>query len=206
MTPATPFVLTGPSGTLVAQGIRNSYDDVAAAGAALRDGSAGLVVGALPFDPRDPAALLAPERVAHTLPPAPDSPLPKVRVAAALPDVATHRARVEAALHRLRDPENPLRKVVLARSLQLAADGPLDPLAILHRLVDADPESFAYLADLSPAGPAHTGTALVGASPELLVARRGEEVTCRPFAGSAPRSADPRADDAAGAALAASAK
>ncbi|MFM9035164.1 MAG: chorismate-binding protein, partial [Mycobacterium sp.] len=65
---------------------------------------------------------------------------------------------------------------------------------------------FHELADLSPAGPAHTGTALVGASPELLVARRGEEVTCRPFAGSAPRSADPRADDAAGAALAASAK
>jgi isochorismate synthase len=46
----------------------------------------------------------------------------------------------------------------------------------------------------------------VGASPELLVARDGDRVTCRPFAGSAPRAADPDRDAAAGAALAASAK
>jgi isochorismate synthase len=48
--------------------------------------------------------------------------------------------------------------------------------------------------------------ALVGASPELLVARDGDRVTCRPFAGSAPRAADPELDTDAGAALAASAK
>jgi isochorismate synthase len=48
--------------------------------------------------------------------------------------------------------------------------------------------------------------ALVGASPELLVARDGDRVTCRPFAGSAPRAADPGLDTDAGAALAASAK
>jgi isochorismate synthase len=47
---------------------------------------------------------------------------------------------------------------------------------------------------------------LVGASPELLVARRGDVVTCRPFAGSAPRRPDPAADHASGAALAESAK
>jgi isochorismate synthase len=47
---------------------------------------------------------------------------------------------------------------------------------------------------------------LIGASPELLVARHGDEVTCRPFAGSAPRSPDPHTDRANGAALAESAK
>jgi isochorismate synthase len=47
---------------------------------------------------------------------------------------------------------------------------------------------------------------LVGASPELLVARRGETVMCKPFAGSAPRMADPEADRASGSALAESAK
>ena len=46
----------------------------------------------------------------------------------------------------------------------------------------------------------------MGASPELLVARRGDQVTCQPFAGSAPRSADPGIDAANGAALAASGK
>ena len=204
---ATPcFVLAGPTGTLVAEGIRTRYDDVATAAGALRDGSADLVVGALPFDLRRPAALLTPLRPGDTLPAAEDTPLPAVRIEVMLPDPQVHRSRVDAALRSLRDPGNALQKVVLARALQLVADGPLDPLAILHRLIAADPEAWAYLADLSPAGPEHTGTTLVGASPELLVARHGDLVTCRPFAGSAPRSADPAADAANGAALAASAK
>ena len=76
----------------------------------------------------------------------------------------------------------------------------------MHRLVANDAAANAYLVDLTAAGGGYSGAALVGASPELLVARRGEQVTCRPFAGSAPRLADPDADEASGAALAASAK
>ena len=76
----------------------------------------------------------------------------------------------------------------------------------MHRLVANDAAANAYLADLTAAGGGYSGAALVGASPELLVARRGDQVTCRPFAGSAPRLADPDADEASGAALAASAK
>lgn len=81
-----------------------------------------------------------------------------------------------------------LRKVVLARSLRLAADAPLHPDAVLRRLAAADPSGYGYLVDLSTAGDAYAGAVLVGASPELLVARDGDRITCRPFAGSAPRS------------------
>ncbi len=198
------FALTGPGETVVAEGIRTGYAEVGAAASALRDGSADIVVGALPFDVRRPAALYAPQRLRDTLPPAPGCPPPPVRIAERLPDPAMHRARVEAALALLRDPENPLQKVVLARALHLVADGVIDPLTLLHRLAGADREASAYLADLSPAG--RPGAVLVGASPELLVARRGDQVTCQPFAGSAPRSPDPDTDGANGAALAASAK
>jgi len=76
----------------------------------------------------------------------------------------------------------------------------------VHRLVADDAAANVYLADLTAAGGGYSGAALIGASPELLVARRGDQVTCRPFAGSAPRLADPDADQASGAALAASAK
>ncbi|WP_293309964.1 isochorismate synthase [Mycolicibacterium sp.] len=200
------FVLSGPAGTLVATGIKTSYDDVAAAAAALRDGSAALVVGALPFDVREPAALLEPVTVGHTVPPRPAGGLPEVRITGTLPDRTTHRARIDAALRLLRKNENPLQKVVLARALQLVADAPMDPLMILHRLLETDPEATAYLADLSPAGPEFAGAALVGASPELLVARSGDVVTCQPFAGSAPRSSDPETDAANAAALAGSGK
>lgn len=200
------FVLTGPAGTLAAEGIRVGYRDIAAAAAALRDGSAELVVGALPFDVREPAALLTPVRVQQVLPARPCAPMPAVRIAETRPDPAEHRSRVESALRALRDPENPLQKLVLARALLLAAENPMDPLSILHRLVDTDPEATGYLADLSPAGDHYLGTVLVGASPELLVARIGDEVVCQPFAGSAPRSDDPATDAANAAALAASGK
>src|SRR6202008_4703061 len=60
--------------------------------------------------------------------------------------------------------------------------------------------------DLSAAGADYAGVALVGASPELLVARSGDRVECQPFAGSAPRAADSDLDAANGAALADSAK
>ena len=205
-TSAPSFVLTGPAGTLVAEGIRTVYDDVAAAAAALRNGSAELVVGALPFDIRAAAALLEPQRVADLLPRHPSRPMPPVRIAQTRPNPAAHRSRVERALHALRDPENPLQKLVLARALQLVADEPLDPLTVLQRLVDADPEATGYLVDLSPAGGEYLGTVLVGASPELLVARTGDQVLCQPFAGSAARSSDPGIDAANGAALAASGK
>lgn len=202
MTPS--FVLSGPAGTLVGTGTKNSYDDVHAAARALRDGSAALVVGALPFDVRDRAALLEPVSVTGTLPPLPGGTLPTVRIAGTVPDPQTHRSRINAALQMLRDAENPLEKVVLARALRLEADDPLDPMMVLHRLIDADPEATAYLADLSPAG--LDGATLIGASPELLVARFGDEVFCQPFAGSAPRSTDPEIDRHNAAALEGSGK
>jgi isochorismate synthase len=204
--PVISFALTGPGGTVVTEGITTGYDDLAAASAALRDGSADLVVGALPFDVRRPAALYTPEQVSQTLPAATVSGFPKVRIAETMPDPDVHRCRVEAALGPLRDPQNALQKVVLARALRLVADGDIDPLVLLHRLIAADPEASVYLADLSPAGPDYAGAMLVGASPELLVARNGDQVTCQPFAGTAPRSTDPAADAAKAAALADSAK
>jgi isochorismate synthase len=49
----TSFVLSGPAGTVVADGIATGYADAADAAAALRDGG-DVVVGALPFDLRTP--------------------------------------------------------------------------------------------------------------------------------------------------------
>lgn len=204
------FVLSGPAGTstatLTASGVAAGYDTADAAAAALRDGRADIVVGALPFDIREPAALLTPTAVCDRLPVLPGGALPAVRVSGTRPGPEVHRDRVAAALRRLRDPADPLQKVVLARALELSSDSPLDPLAVLGRLIGADPDATGYLADLSPAGGEFTGAVLVGASPELLVARHGDQVTCQPFAGSAARSPDPGIDAARRAELSASAK
>ncbi|MDH6196700.1 isochorismate synthase [Mycobacterium frederiksbergense] len=201
------FVLAGPTGTVLAEGMRAGFSDITEAQAALRAGTP-IVLGALPFDLTTAAALYEPETVQFTgaLPDWDLGPAPAVLDRETLPPGPVHRERVAEAVRRLCDEQNPIDKVVLARAVRLTAESPWDPRTVLRRLADADPAATVYLADLSPAGGAHTGTALVGASPELLVAREGEVVICQPFAGSAPRSADPQTDAANAAALAASAK
>lgn len=87
------------------------------------------------------------------------------------------------------------RKVVLARSVVVDADRPFSPRAVLAELRRAYPSCHLFLAD-----------GFLGASPELLVARRGGQVRCHPMAGTAPRSGDPSADARLAAGLLASAK
>jgi len=74
-------------------------------------------------------------------------------------------------------------KVVLAREVTVVADAPLPVGAVLRRLRAAFPSCLRFSVD-----------GFVGASPELLVARRDDTVRCHPMAGTAPRSGDPVAD------------
>jgi isochorismate synthase len=208
MTREPSFVLASNGSAVVADGVHTAFPRVADARAALASHSAPIILGALPFDMSKPAALIRPQSVQFldALPQWPLRMLPSVHIAETLPEPDEHRARIATALARLRDPVSGLHKVVLARALRLVADGPLDARTIVDRLVAQDPSANAFLADLTAAGGGYSGTALVGASPELLVARQGDRVICAPFAGSAPRLPDSAADEASGAALASSAK
>ncbi|ATE58159.1 isochorismate synthase [Actinosynnema pretiosum] len=98
-----------------------------------------------------------------------------------------------------------LAKVVVARALDVTAPHRLEVPELLARLVAADPAAHAFAIDVSAPGDPATRT-LVGASPELLVSRRGDRVVANPLAGSLPRTGDPVEDARRGAALLASAK
>jgi isochorismate synthase len=202
------FALAGPDGVVLAEGVHTAYPRLADAQAALASGTAPIILGALPFDMSMPTALMRPLDVtfAAGLPDRPHRDIPSVHIARTLPPPDVHRQRVAAAVAILNDPDAGLHKVVLARAVQLIADEPVDVRAVLARLSADDPTANAYFADLTPAGGRYVGAALIGASPELLVSRRGDVVSCRPFAGSAPRSPDPHADHASGQALAESTK
>jgi isochorismate synthase len=104
---------------------------------------------------------------------------------------------VEAAVGLLRGTE--LRKVVLARTIEVHAGRTLDPRSLAHRLRAVDPDAYTF------AAPTDDGV-IVGASPELLVSRQGLEVRSNPLAGSAPRSGDPDEDRANADGLASSSK
>jgi isochorismate synthase len=113
------------------------------------------------------------------------------------PNPGAYLRAVEDLAGRIRSSE--LRKVVLARTLLLDAGRELDPRALLLRLRAVDPGCFAFAVSTA-AG------VLVGASPELLVARSGLDVRANPLAGSAPRFGDPVADRASGRTLLSSGK
>ncbi|HIW67043.1 MAG TPA: isochorismate synthase [Candidatus Dietzia merdigallinarum] len=201
---APDFLLSRPTGSLRTQGALRTFTDPGDAALALRDGSCGLVVGAIGFEPDAPAALMEPELVVHT-----DGPLEppayfrgirsEARVAEEIPSPAEHRVRVSSAISGIN--AGSVGKVVLARAVRLVADRPLDPHAVCASLIDSSPAADGFLVDLSPAGDAYAGRVLVGSSPELLVRRRGDQVECHPLAGSAPRDADPATDQASARAL-----
>ncbi|MGN2635311.1 isochorismate synthase [Nocardia takedensis] len=191
------FLLARPDGVLRARGHRRIFTEPAAAIAALRGGSTGPVVGALPFDPHAPAALFEPAEFTHTAGPwrpAAVPPLPSVRVIEQIPDPAEHIARVRKLVDTLNDPSQPLRKVVAARSVLLRAEGDLDAEVIAAHLLTRHPRANVYAVDLSPAG--RGASTLVGATPEVLVTRHGNTVSLRPLAGTAARAADPDEDAA----------
>ncbi len=104
-----------------------------------------------------------------------------------------YRNAVAAAVNRIADGE--VEKVVLARDLVATAPDPLDLPALLGRLQEANTASWTFHVD-----------GLVGASPEMLIATRGDRVRSQVMAGSAPVTGDVGLDDVTATRLAASAK
>ena len=76
-----------------------------------------------------------------------------------------------------------LRKVVLARDVEVWSKSPFDAGLLLDRLQEAHPECFTFLVD-----------GLVGASPELLLRLHDRELESQALAGTAPRHPDPVRD------------
>lgn len=204
---------SGPGGGMLARGaahvLRDADPDAVAAWlrTVAADGSAPpLVIGALPYDPEGAAHLVVPESVERSAPlgavltsEPPTEPLPGALRPG--PGPRDYEAMVGGALARMAD--GGLQKVVLARTLDVAADAPVDAAAMLRELARRDPRGYVFAIDLPPASGPRT---LLGASPELLLSRRGEQITANPLAGSAARSPDPVEDRARGEALLASAK
>jgi isochorismate synthase len=222
--PAGSAYLGSPRRSLLATGVRATVPDRRGEGGSLgddahrvlREAGGDVVVGAIGFDSASPALLVVPEQVRWadaarrgSGPPSSSTPgdfraggAPAGWAVAAHPERAAYAAAVTQALKLIEAGE--LRKVVLARSLELAGADPIDPRPILTALARRDPLAYAYAVPL-PSAPGLPRT-LVGASPELLVRRRGDRVVAEPLAGSMARSADPADDERAGKELLASDK
>ncbi|MFD4243585.1 isochorismate synthase DhbC [Streptomyces sp. NPDC058525] len=208
--------LATPTRTLLGQGVRQEvpHSDeplprrvAQALAEARRAGHAWpVVIGAIPFDPGAPAVLVVPQSL-RSGPPLSSDPLVALPAAgpapadwtiASVPEPEVYAKGVAAAVDRMWQGE--FSKVVLARTLELDSDRPLDIPAMLQRLARRDPAGYTFAL---PTGP---GRNLLGASPELLLSRRGDRLISNPLAGSTPRSADLAEDVRRAAALLQSAK
>ncbi|MFF5078181.1 isochorismate synthase [Actinoplanes sp. NPDC000266] len=201
--PGRSSLFASPSGTLLAEG---TYFAVPPSGR--RDGLADLahrvdavlgvaeaaghevraVVGAVPFAPDAPAHLVVPARLRRGGPPvaaAAGEATVQVKEIRAVPDPGRYTAAVAEAVRQIN--AGRYTKVVLARSLRADAPG-FDPAPVVRALAGRDPGGYTFGVDLGG------GRTLFGASPELLVSRRGTLVTANPLAGSAARSGDPAED------------
>lgn len=176
-------------------------------------GCGPLVVGALPFDPSSPGHLVIPQRIvghdgtrawATTIGPvgSTEPPGAPVRPSGSPPDYFTlassmphsdWRAVVAAAVDTIKRGE--LRKVVLARRVDITANRPFVVTDVLSRLQALYPSCMVFSVE-----------GFLGASPELLIRRVGEAVESHPLAGTVARSGDTRSDDALVAGLMASGK
>jgi menaquinone-specific isochorismate synthase len=187
----------------VAARLRVSVDDAAEQASAVLSaidsddplglpGTGPIVVGALPFAPGRPGELVVPSVVTGRTPdgrswitetgpaptPARPAPVPdgepsrfSVERTAGRPDWV---ASIERALAGIADGR--LVKVVLAREVLVEGDRPFDVAAVVQRLHSVHRSSFTYAAG-----------GFVGASPELLVRRRGDRVVSQPMAGTVAR-------------------
>lgn len=118
-----------------------------------------------------------------------------------VPKPEDYVAGVKEALARFARGE--LDKVVLSRTLEIDCKQALDVKALVQRLEARNASGYTFAVRLQDSSnddhgtnKTNTSSTLIGASPELLISRRGNKIIANPLAGSEARSADPIIDQA----------
>ncbi|HEY7773711.1 MAG TPA: isochorismate synthase [Marinagarivorans sp.] len=162
-----------------------------------------VVIGAVPFDINRPAHLRVSTNIAtaiglehlKTLQPLQTQNISEQEATVTpypTPEIFKHS--VQNALERFARGE--LDKVVLSRTLDVNYPSAPNTHALLKNLAVKNTQGFTFAIDLKGVEQSERVHTLVGASPELLIARKGQRVYAHPLAGSEPRSQDPVLDRA----------
>ena len=177
-----------------------------------RPGCGPVAIGALPFDPAAPGELVVPARIVgrhgdagwltvigpdgdkYENRPAPLRPQPpdEFTLTSSMPHHAWKETIAEAV--RVIE-EGELRKVVLARRVDIEANRDFVISDVLERLAALYPSCMVF-----------SVRGFIGASPELLIRRTGDYIESHPLAGTVARSGDVHGDQALVARLMASPK
>ena len=165
-----------------------------------------VMVGAIPFDPRQPSSLYIPESWQSFFRQEKQASARRftrsqslnVVERQAIPEQTTFEQMVARAAALTATPQ--VDKVVLSRLIDITTDAAIDSGVLLERLIAQNPVSYNFHVPLADGG------VLLGASPELLLRKDGERFSSIPLAGSARRQPDEVLDREAGNRLLASEK
>lgn len=154
-----------------------------------------ILIGAIPFDVREPSCLYVPaayewrEQVAPAEAAGEPSGVPDLLDQRSLPDEDGFKKAVEHAIVNFRHSD--VRKAVLSVVRELRFAGSMDVGRLLASLRAQNSQGYLFRIPLPDEGE------LVGVSPELLIRKEGGRIVSNPLAGSAKRQRDPQADRAA---------
>lgn len=162
-----------------------------------------LMFGLVPFDSTDAASMAIPLRYeSDGIPaasavsagqPASSNAKPKIVRREPVPAPQEYGDMVRKALTLFAQGE--LKKVVLARAMDIELDRPLDYERLLPDLLSRNAHGYTFAVPIWANGDQTEPTGvMVGASPELLVRREGDRIYVNPLAGSIGRSSDPDID------------
>ncbi len=150
-----------------------------------------IIVGALPFNSGDNAQFILPRQTFIAGPASPHAIADKTnamtaRLTAQFPTPHQYLCNVDTALSLFKT--TPLRKVVLSRMIELAVDNEVDIKALLSNLLTTNRLGRVfYFAN-------QDSSALVGATPEVILSKQGAMIQSIPLAGSRARNKDPVLD------------
>jgi menaquinone-specific isochorismate synthase len=212
------FRIPLPHGTTAVDHVRRVLGEVEVDDPLHRAASGAVAIGALQFVPQEPSEVIVPSVlvakssdgtawVTHVHPAGTVAPTGVDELVGPTSDAwsphgfdlhstVTHQQwcdRIAAAVDRIND--GPIDKVVLARAVDVVATEPLIVSEILGRLHALFPSCMVFHVE-----------GFLGASPELLVSRKGSAVRAHPLAGTIARSGDPDTDARLAASLLASTK
>ena len=196
-----PLSGVNPQLSASAESLETAFRHARAAGI-----SRPVVVGAIPFDTRQPSELYIPEsyeffdrqQLTSVATVALNPPAEQALYVRQVPEKNVFTSMVARAVEAMKRGE--LDKVVLSRLLNIHGPESMDLQALMSQIVQQNPDNYHFHVPLS------SGATLLGASPELLLRKQANQFYSCPLAGSAKRASDPQLDQQSGQGLMNSAK
>ncbi|TVU61781.1 isochorismate synthase [Vibrio atlanticus] len=192
---SSPFFFASPNNTMMGKGIENEFHQPIAfselaekanemlQAAKKSEADNPVLFGVVPFNEENPTKFIIPEQlfISSSTRSLHSNPLSSADAhVISSPSGNHYKQGVSDLLDMFANTE--LSKVVLSRAIEVETDADIQQQTLLRNLLSINSKGYTFAANIND------NQKLMGASPELLVAKKGSYLTSNPLAGSRPRS------------------